>query len=89
MERGPSASRVRVMANFEAINGLDPDMRIEGILNGDPPFSVRLENDFDDLCYVVVDAEDSVLARVNGGEEMAEFFAYCLNRIEKNRLIVP
>lgn len=75
-------------------------LSIDGVLNGLPPFKAdyvfddhykpdtdSLDDAYAAVQWCVVDAEGSILARVDGGEEMAEYMAYCLNELEGRRLV--
>ena len=64
------------------LNSKDPEV-IGGILNGAPPFRADMTAEGTDMSilWVVYDAEDSVIARVDAGEEMAVFIAAELNRL--------
>ncbi len=53
----------------------------EGILNGKPPFRSGISGDDYGPIWGVFDSEDSTIAKVDGGEEMAEFFAERLNEL--------
>lgn len=56
-------------------------MTTEGILNGLAPWHAEMSADWEEVLYVVMDAEGGVSAIVPGGEEMAEFFAAKLNEL--------